>query len=473
MRPEEFDNITRHAGNGLSRRRIMQLVGAGSVASLVGVNTLPGEAAAARPGCGVRSVLFWLNTFIPGDVSGARIVPGGPYAGSTMINGPLVGISDCFLTDQRSFDSRVGRFQSDHPSSRVAAFVSVDVENATILQQAVFTKHTVEVDCEDGAVECDVFPQAQGPGFHNISKFGDRITLEVKGWAHDPCFRLTPGIFIPDVDFEGTIFIDVEQNGEVGVSFRGAVDVYPAFEIYVMPDGAGETQTLLQRYPDPGVSPGDLAWSQLAVHVFAQTRLGNTTSCSDPNVVCCPIGTNNERCCPSNKPGCCPNSLGGGCCEPGWWCCPPGRNGEHICCLPNWWCCGDSGLAADGCCPPESRLCCPLDFGGGCCPDSNPLCCPGNPPFCCPQSHPICVNHPQLGQVCGRPRPGMSAELARETGDFESTVPAHQKQAARSTAPAAERANAAATAVKAGRQTGFQPEASVVGWHPHSTPKKG
>jgi hypothetical protein len=465
MRPEEFDTITRQAGTGTSRRRILQLVGAGSLASLLGVNTLPGSAAAARPGCGVRSVLFWLNTFIPGDVSGARIVPAGPYAGFTMIDGPFGGISDCFLTDQRGFDDRVGSTQAGHPSARVAAFVSVDVENATILSQTMFTKHTVEVDCEDGAVECDVFPQANGPGFHNISRFGDRITLEVKGWAHDPCFRFTPGIFVPDVDFEGTIFLDVEPNGEVGVSFRGRVDVYPAFEIYVMPDGAGETQTLLQRYPDPGTTPFDLTFSDLAIRVFAQTRLGNTTSCSDPNQVCCPIGTNNEQCCPSSLPVCCPNSHGGGCCDGGWGCCPPGRGGEHYCCLPDWWCCGDTRLAADGCCPPESRLCCPLDFGGGCCPDSSPLCCAGNPPFCCPESHPICVRDPRLGQVCGRPRPGLTAAQARASGEFESVVPARQEQAARATAAST------TTATATGRQVGTRPDAPVRAWRPNSIPK--
>jgi hypothetical protein len=466
MKPEVFDTITRHAGNGMSRRRILQLVGLGSAATLVGVNTLPGSAAAARPGCGVRSLLFWLNTFIPGDVAGSRTVPAGPYAGFSMIEGPFSGISDCFLTDQRSFDSRVGTFQEDHPSARVAAFVSIDVENATIFSQTMFTKHTVEVDCEDGDVECDVFPQAQGPGFHDISRFGNRITLQVKGWAHDPCFTFTPGIFIPDVDFEGTITIDVEDNGEVGVTFEGAVDVFPAFEIYVMPDGGGETRTLLQRYPDQGVSAGDLTFSQLAVPVFAQTTLNNTTTCSDPNQVCCQIGTNNEQCCPSDKPVCCPNSLGGGCCEGGWGCCPPGRNGEHICCLPGWSCCGDTQLAANGCCPPESRLCCPLEAGGGCCPDASPLCCPGDPPFCCPESHPICVNDPQRGPLCGRPRQGVTAERARETGQFESTVPARHKQAARSTAPAA-----VSLATKETRHAGVRPEAPVRSWRPPSTPK--
>jgi len=242
--------------------------------------------------------------------------------------------------------------------------------------------------------------------------------------------------------------------------------VFPAFEIYVMPDGGGETRTLLQRYPDPGVTPVDLTFSQLAISVFAQTRLDNTTTCSDPNQVCCPIGTNNEQCCTSDKPVCCPNFVGGGCCEAGWGCCPPGVGGEHICCLPGWSCCESTQQALNGCCPPETRGCCPLDFGGGCC-EPDKLCCNGDPPFCCPQDHPVCVEDRGL---CGRPRAGVTAEHALATGQFESLVPAPRKQAARSKAAAA--LAPAGTAPKAGRRIASRTKAAVRPWRRQTMPKE-
>ena len=406
MKADAFDALTSRIARGLSRRRVLGMVGAGSVAGLVGVNTLPSPALAARPGCGVRSIVLWVNSFIPNNFGPVRTVPGGPFAGRTMINGPVAGLSDCFLTDNRSFDNRMnGGFV---PESRITAWVNVDVENATIMGQTVFSHPTVEVDCEDGDVECANTSQPRGPGFHNISRFGNRITLELRTSGSNPCFTLAPGILVPDIDFEGRISLDVEPSGEVGVTFEGRVDAYPAYEIYVAPGEGGETKALLQRYPDPGSTARDLIFS---VAVFGQTRLSNSNSCSNSSQVCCPPGHGNNNCCPSNNPVCCPNHLGGACCPGGWGCCPPGDFGELYCCLPGWSCCGSTELAANGCCPPTEPLCCPLEWGGG----------------CCPTTHPICYFLPDGRPACARGKKGLSAEQARATGQFDSVVPQSSK----------------------------------------------
>ena len=55
----------------------------------------------------LTSIKFWINAFIPRDLPGlTKAMPKGRYRGSTMIPGPTP-ISDCFLTDQRSFSSQI------------------------------------------------------------------------------------------------------------------------------------------------------------------------------------------------------------------------------------------------------------------------------------------------------------------------------------------------------------------------------
>src|SRR2546421_12747988 len=101
MRPERFDGLTRMVSGQTSRRRVIQLLAAGSVAGLVGFNTWPAHARAA--GCGVQTVGLWLNAFIPGDVPNlSSVVPAGPFAGLTMIPTPVTPeLVGCILTDQR------------------------------------------------------------------------------------------------------------------------------------------------------------------------------------------------------------------------------------------------------------------------------------------------------------------------------------------------------------------------------------
>ena len=82
MQPDRFDRLSRTVGRSLSRRRALKILAAGSVAGLVGVNTLP--AYADRPNCGVKTLAIWLNAFIPRDIPGyTQPVVEGPFADDT------------------------------------------------------------------------------------------------------------------------------------------------------------------------------------------------------------------------------------------------------------------------------------------------------------------------------------------------------------------------------------------------------
>lgn len=68
----------------------------------------------------IHSVKFWINAFIPRDVSGyTKPVPGGPHRGKTMIPGPNP-VSDCYLTDQRDFSNDIHAKSRMHSEFRMA-----------------------------------------------------------------------------------------------------------------------------------------------------------------------------------------------------------------------------------------------------------------------------------------------------------------------------------------------------------------
>src|SRR4051812_27133264 len=96
---------------------------------------------------------IWISCFIPKEIAGyTRPLPGD--ATKTMIPGPTP-ISDCFLTDQRSFSN------SPTASSRMRSAVIIDASSWGASSTNHHCDNTVEVDCEDGSVECDQRPSAQ------------------------------------------------------------------------------------------------------------------------------------------------------------------------------------------------------------------------------------------------------------------------------------------------------------------------
>lgn len=194
----------------------------------------------------LHSIKFWIKAFIPRDIPNlTKIVPKGPYAGQTMINGPTP-FSDCFLTDQRSFSNRVDAKSRLHSEFKIAISG----------QRLTFTQwhncdFTTECDCEDGALECS----KKGDTSRMRFKFPTnpqpwrQMHIDLIGAANNPCYSGSP-----DVDYEGTIAIDLAARS---IEFDGKVDAFPAFEAYAtINDGAGVA--LFQRLPREGKTPFNL-----------------------------------------------------------------------------------------------------------------------------------------------------------------------------------------------------------------------
>ena len=214
----------------------------------------------------IRSVKFWVNAFIPRNVPGYTMtVPAGPHLGKTMIPGPQsvgvptiqltpywfphigktwVGVSDCYLTDQREFSNDI------HAKSRIHSEFRLDVTGPVpTLTQWHNCDYTTECDCEDGDVECHeqgktsrclytLAPASMsGPGPY---------TIKVKCAASNPCAP-TSRLF-GDIDFEGSVVVDIASRS---IAFDLLIDQFPAFEAYAtLNDGAGVT--MLRESPPFG-----------------------------------------------------------------------------------------------------------------------------------------------------------------------------------------------------------------------------
>lgn len=176
----------------------------------------------------IRSVKFWLNAFIPRDVLGyTLVVPAGPHHGLTMIPGPNP-LSDCFLTDQRSFDSALTA------KSRMHSEFTIDFTSARpALTQSHNCDPTTELDCGDGDVECTSRGDTSRMSFTMLPPPGaGKAAIEMKCAASNPCAP-TSRLF-GDIDYVGRILIDLSARS---LKFDGMIDRFPAFEAYASING--------------------------------------------------------------------------------------------------------------------------------------------------------------------------------------------------------------------------------------------
>ncbi len=188
---------------------------------------------------------IWICSFIPQSIAGyTRPLPGG--GAKTMIPGPLP-TSDCFLTDQRTFSN------SPTASSRTRSRVEINTAAMTLISQAHHCDNTVEVDCEDGDVECNKTPDANNLKVSNFISSGGKCSFVFEGGAGNPC----AGAAAPSIDW--FINVTVEKQGG-GISVRlgpgSFVEPFPAFEMYASMNGV--TKPVFQRSPDAGATPWDL-----------------------------------------------------------------------------------------------------------------------------------------------------------------------------------------------------------------------
>jgi hypothetical protein len=97
----------------------------------------------------IHSITFWLNTFIPRDISGATtIVRGGEYKGLTALSSP-----PCYLTDQRNFSNDL------RAVSRMHSWIKVDLGG---LEPVLTQRHRCDVLIECDPVSGEVIRKRQG-----------------------------------------------------------------------------------------------------------------------------------------------------------------------------------------------------------------------------------------------------------------------------------------------------------------------
>lgn len=195
----------------------------------------------------IRTVKVWLNAFIPQNVDSITEPAPSPHTGKTMLRGPVLGISDCYLTDNRGFDLNVNAV------SRMHSEIEIDVTGPTILFQKHTCDPTHEIDCEDGAAECTKSGDTSRMSFSNLRSSSGLVKVDLKAAADNPCQSGSP-----DIDYEGTITINV---GTRTVEFDGKIDEFPAFEMYVSINGGNVGEAIFQEMPLPGRSPWNLPGS--------------------------------------------------------------------------------------------------------------------------------------------------------------------------------------------------------------------
>lgn len=228
----------------------------------------------------IRSVKFWINAFIPRHVPGYTItVPNGPYQGQTMIPGPgavnldwgvempatindwmrglsgqpgvryrrqrivdqsAIGVSDCYLTDQRSFSNEIDAESRMHSEFTV----SFDGDRVS-MSEWHDCDPTVELDCEDCQVECREKGDKTRMRFELQTRTNPAI-VNMDCAANNPCSP-TSRLF-GDIDYHGTITVDQEARS---IELQATIDAFPAFEAYAtINHGAGVA--LMQLSPPAG-----------------------------------------------------------------------------------------------------------------------------------------------------------------------------------------------------------------------------
>lgn len=190
----------------------------------------------------IETVRIWLNAFIPRYVTGYIKAPH-PFEGKTMIHGPIPGLSTCYLTDNREFDSNV------EASSRMHSEIKIDVTGKIPVE--VYQLHkcseTIEIDCDTGEVTCNKPGVIVGPRFFDLMGIPDRqIAIKLEAAASNPCVPTSP-----QINHRGLIVIDVNSRQ---VKYAGAIDEFPAFEMYGAANDKSEGIKIFQTMPEKGKS---------------------------------------------------------------------------------------------------------------------------------------------------------------------------------------------------------------------------
>jgi hypothetical protein len=156
---------------------------------------------------------------------------GQPYRSTSreLFRANAVGVSDCYLTDQRSFSADI------HAKSRMHSEFKLAYSRGTpTMTQWHNCDLTTELDCEDGCVECQKTGKVNRMKFELVS-VGSNAEIVMDCAASNPCSPSSR--LFGDIDCEAVIRYDpVARLLEI----EGKIDQFPAFEAYAtMNDGAG------------------------------------------------------------------------------------------------------------------------------------------------------------------------------------------------------------------------------------------
>lgn len=202
----------------------------------------------------LTTVKVWVNAFIPDTVP--DVTHAAPDSG-TVVNGPPPPLGGgCYRTDNRGFSSDI------HASSRMHSEVEIAIEGPQLSFQFHDCSPTHKIDCDTGEALCDAKGDASRMQFTNlrgnttvdpeggviVDPNASLVQIDLDDAAHNPC------VASPDIDAIGTVSIDPVART---VRFQGAVEPFPAFEMYATGDN-GAPVTLFQLMPRPGADPFNL-----------------------------------------------------------------------------------------------------------------------------------------------------------------------------------------------------------------------
>lgn len=198
-------------------------------------------------GAPLKGVL-WINAFIPRDAENTVTVPGGPHKGKKMLPGP---ISDCYLTDNRTYDNAPGADSRMHSFLAFTYVPGVPTKG----NELSWCDATYGLNCKTGKVNCEeigtikpatIFSEVAPEKGSPLRPF---VTFAAA--ASNPCFY---GVK-PDIDLFGRVLFDMSSRE---IHYSLTIDQYPAFEMYAKIDQGAGVIELVRQYPPKGKSPGDL-----------------------------------------------------------------------------------------------------------------------------------------------------------------------------------------------------------------------
>jgi len=190
----------------------------------------------------VSTIKVWIKAFIPSTYSGAAVVPTGEHAGKTMLT-TLWVVNRCFLTDDRVFSPDL------HAQARMHCEAEIDVVKKKLVYEFHHCYETIEIDCTSGEEKCREHGTTDSMHFENftVSEDGRMYSLDIKASSRNPCLKVVNVKVSPNVDFNGTITVQVAADRKSArVRFVGVVETYPAFEMYAAFNGAEQGQPIFQ-----------------------------------------------------------------------------------------------------------------------------------------------------------------------------------------------------------------------------------